>query len=890
MNHSAPRYDLFLSYHWRDRDAVESVAKALMARGLRVFLDRWYLAAGQPWPVALEQALGTCRAVAVFLGPNGMGSWQQREKWLALDRQAREPGFPVIPVLLPRAEQLALEFLSLNTWVDLRAAMDDAEALDGLIHAARGEAPGPALSEQLSATLASIAPYRGLGVFREEDAPFFFGRDTFISDALLPVVERRALVAVVGASGSGKSSVVRAGLLPRLRHGDGGKVWEIATLLPSDRPLHALAAALLPLLEPERAEMTETDRLAEVGKLAGYLTAGTVALRDVVARVLEKQPGTERLLLVADQWEEIYTLTQDAAAAQRFITEVLDATAASPLTLVLTLRGDFFGEVLAHRGLADRLQGGVVNLGPMKREEIEAVVVRPAEKVGLTFEPGLPDRILDDVGEEPGHLPLLEFVLTGLWQDRRAGRLLHEGYEAMGGVQGAMAQRAEAVWKDLGDREAPALHRLFLHLVRAGAGTADTRRRAALSELAPAVRSVVEKLARERLLVTGRDEASGEETVEVAHEALIRHWGRLRQWLDEDREFLLWRQRLEVTLAQWERAARKDSGTLLRGAPLAEAARWLAERGDDLNEDERAYVRASLAARDRRRWLAGGAAALVVLASVVAAVWQYREAERLRRERAPILPVMVEIQPRPFMMGSRKDDKEAYSNEQPLHEVVIVKPFKIGKHEVTFEEYDRFALATDRRPPSDQGWGGGKRPVINVSWDDAVAYAKWLSKETGQRFRLPTEAEWEYAARADSATARFWGDDPKEACRYANVYDRTGEAVGKEKYAIDWEAHDCDDGFVETAPVDRSGAKPNALGLHDVLGNVWEWVEDCWHASYEGAPTDGSVWTAGGDCGRRVVRGGSGYGAPRHVRSARRTRLPAGGRDLLIGARLAQDL
>ncbi len=729
MDDSAPRYDLFLSYHWRDRQAVESVAKALTARGLKVFLDRWYLPAGQPWPLALEQALGTCRAAAVFLGPNGVGSWQQREKWLALDRQAREPGFPVIPVLLPRAEQPALEFLSLNTWVDLRAALDDAEALDVLVHAARGEAPGPTLSVRLSATLASIAPYRGLGVFREEDAPFFFGRDEFIDQQLRPTVEGCSLVAVVGASGSGKSSVVRAGLLPRLRRGEGGKVWEIATLLPGDRPLHALAAALLPLLEPERAELTETDRLAEVGKLAGHLAAGTVALRDVVGRVLEKQLGTERLLLVADQWEELYTLTRESSAAQRFIEEVLDATATAPLTVVLTLRGDFFGEVLAHRGLADRLQGGVVNLGPMNREEIAQVVVRPAEKVGLAFEPGLPERILDEVGEEPGHLPLLEFVLTGLWQDRQAGRLLHEAYDAMGGVQGAMAQRAEEVWKKLGEREETTLHHLFLQLVSAGAGTADTRRRAVLADLAPAVRPVVAKLARERLLVIGRDEASGEETVEVAHEALIRHWDRLGKWLDEDREFLLWRQRLEVALAQWKRAGRKDSGTLLRGAPLAEAERWLGERGDDLTEEQRAYVRASLAARDRRRWLTGSAAALVLLASLAVATWQYGVAERLRRERAPIPPAMVLIEPRPFMMGSPEGDKEAHPDEWPAHDVVIAKPFKIGKYEVTFEEYDRFALATGRRPPSDQGWGSGQRPVINVSWDDAVAYAQWLSKK-----------------------------------------------------------------------------------------------------------------------------------------------------------------
>lgn len=248
MNTVKTRYDVFVSYNWRDRQPVESVATALRARGLSVFLDRWYLAAGQPWPAALENALRACAAVVVFLGPHGMGSWQQREKWFALDRQTRETGFPVIPVLLPGGEP-ALEFLSLNTWIDLRAGVEDDQALEGLVLAARGEPPGPAVSERLTETLASLCPYRGLNVFREEDAPFFFGREAFITEQLLPAVARRSLIAVLGASGSGKSSVVRAGLVPQLR-GAQGTVWEIARLVPGDRPLHALAAGGDYLSEP----------------------------------------------------------------------------------------------------------------------------------------------------------------------------------------------------------------------------------------------------------------------------------------------------------------------------------------------------------------------------------------------------------------------------------------------------------------------------------------------------------------------------------------------------------------------------------------------------------------------------------------------------------------
>ncbi len=185
--------------------------------------------------------------------------------------------------------------------------------------------------------------------------------------------------AVVGASGSGKSSVVRAGLVPRLRRGGGGRVGEVVTLVPGDRPLHALAAALILLLEPE---MTETERLAEVGKLAEYVSEGRVALRDVVVRALEQEPGTDRLLLVADQWEELYTLRREVTARRRFMDELLEATAAGPLSVVLTLRGDFFGHVLSDRQLADRLQDAMVHPGPMTREELELAVVAPPRGSG----------------------------------------------------------------------------------------------------------------------------------------------------------------------------------------------------------------------------------------------------------------------------------------------------------------------------------------------------------------------------------------------------------------------------------------------------------------------------------------------------------------------------
>jgi len=644
-------YDVFFSYNWRDRETVEQVARSLREKGLKPFLDRWYLVPGRLWPKKLEELLCTCGAVAIFLGPHGLGRWQAREMYVALSRQAQEPDFPVIPVLLPGAEP-ALSFLTLNTWVDLRQGIDDPLQLQILAKAIWGEPPGPDLEEQVAAIRAAVCPYKGLRAFREEDAEFFFGRDGF-AERLLWAVRKRSLVAVVGASGSGKSSVVFAGLVPRLRRlRPPEPVWELVSFTPGDRPYHRLAAALLPPLEPE---MTEADRLIEVGKLAPALAEGSVHLRDVVERVLEKQPGTDRLLIVADQFEELYTLTPDGEA-RRFVDHLLEAAQAPGTTchVALTLRGDFYGRALSHRPLADALQDNVLNLGPMTREELEQAVRQPARKVGLDFEPGLDERILDDVGEEPGNLPLLEFALMELWNRRRGNLLTHEAYEDIGRVQGAIAARAEAEYGKLRPKEQEIARRVFVQLVRPGEGTEDTRRRATLAELTPAgadreaVHRVVKALADARLVVTGREEATGEETVEVAHEALIRGWGRLREWMEENRAFRTWQERLRAAIRAWE-----GKGALLRGALLAEAEGWLEQRGQDLTEREQTFIRESIALQEReraarerlrRRITAGLAAGLIVTTFLAFMAWGQRNQALEQRKIAVVRHLAAQAQ------------------------------------------------------------------------------------------------------------------------------------------------------------------------------------------------------------------------------------------------------
>src|SRR5271165_464963 len=598
MTATASNYDLFLSYNSADHEVVEDVARKLRDEGLEPFLDRWYLAAGVRWRSKLEDTLSSCKAVAIFVGPSEMGSWQQREVDVALDLQSRSRNLPVIPVLLPGCEP-PLGFLRQLTWVDLRTqALDLGIAI--LAKAARGEPPGPDLQKHLDVVRASICPYRGLLHFREEDAPFFFGREVPV-ERRMEEMQRQPFVAVVGASGSGKSSVVRAGLVPKLRR-DRDTAWETVILVPTDQPLNALARAFLPLLEPS---MGEVDRLAEATKLAGHFRSGTISLYDIVGRILEKQSGTDRVLIVVDQFEELYTLTSDEEARRRFVDELLAASspAGSKANITLTLRGDFVGKALAYRPLSDRLQDAQINLGPMTREELERAIRKPAEKIQLEFEAGLVRRILNDVGDEPGNLPLLEFVLKELWDKRRGRILMNETYDAIGGLQGAVATKADELFKGLSSAEQKILQRIFLRIVRPSAESGvDTRRRATFSELPPEGAELVFKLANERLLVTNKmtDKADSglEQTVEVAHEALISNWGTLRAWVKEDREFLLWRERLGTLLKEWERAE-ENVDALLRGPLLIEAQKWFDRRSQDLSDQERKFISASRELRER---------------------------------------------------------------------------------------------------------------------------------------------------------------------------------------------------------------------------------------------------------------------------------------------------
>jgi formylglycine-generating enzyme required for sulfatase activity len=220
-------------------------------------------------------------------------------------------------------------------------------------------------------------------------------------------------------------------------------------------------------------------------------------------------------------------------------------------------------------------------------------------------------------------------------------------------------------------------------------------------------------------------------------------------------------------------------------------------------------------------------------------------------------------------MGASESDDQAYDSEKPQHRVSIARPFAIGRYAVTLDEYDRFCAATGRAKPSDKGWGRGRRPVINVSWNDSVVYCAWLSEQTGRHYRLPTEAEWEYAARAGTATRWSFGSDEHALADHAWFNDNTRS-------------------FAKTHPVGEK--RPNPWGLYDIHGNVWEWVQDSYHGNYASAPADGAEWSESCATAGRVLRGGSWSNIARNTRVSYRGRNAPDYRSVWLGLRLAQDL
>ncbi len=435
------------------------------------------------------------------------------------------------------------------------------------------------------------------------------------------------------------------------------------------------------------------------------------------------------------------------------------------------------------------------------------------------------------------------------------------------------------------------LRRIFtLKLAAVHEGEEPTRRRALRSEFTDEEWQLVKELAADPYRILVMATPAGEETyAEVAHEAIFRRWDELHNWIAADHEFLAWRTGLEA-------ARNAKSRAFLMGTSLRQAQGWRATRGEDLSTVDRGFIDRSTK-RESKVKARTRALAYVLLVGIVAGLlflnrsfvqtqWYWYtqvrpyvlspEAEQALnpggsfRECAKDCPEMIVVPEGAFMMGSLTNEAGRDSDESPQHEVTIAKPFAMSKFEVTFDEWDTCVAYGDCDPRiGDSGFGRGRKPVINVTWYDAKRYAAWLSKMTGKTYRLPSEAEWEYAARAGAETLYSWGDE---------IGNGIANCVG---CGSEWDGK-------QTAPVGSFAA--NAFDLSDMHGNVSEWVEDCYHANYDGAPANGSAWTAGGDCSSRILRGGSWDNSPDALRSASRGRGANFAQSNKLGFRVVREL
>ncbi len=506
-------------------------------------------------PQALEAALAATRALSAERWPGGLRITARFGVHTG-EAERREDGYfgPTINLaarLRGQADGGQIFLSSVTTDLVRRHLPPGCELVDLGPHRLRGlGAPerihavkGPGLSTPLPA---SECPYRGLLAFEPEDRDFFFGREEVVDD-LIRRLARGRLLAVVGASGSGKSSVLRAGVIAAVNAG------EVAGI--------------------ERACL---------------LTPGSAPRLDVADDPAE--------LVVVDQFEELFTLCEDAARRDDFI----DALLALNCPVAIGMRADLYGKLGGHADLARAVAGNQVLLGAMSDTELERAVTEPARLAGLRLEPGLVELVLRDVAGEPGALPLLSHALRATWERRDGRTLTVEGYRESGGVASALAQTADSVIESLPTAERPLIRNVFLRLTELGEGVEESRRRVAIDELVPegtsldAIQGLLERLADARLVMLG------ESTAEVAHEVLIREWPALRGWLDEDREGIRLHRQLGDAARLWE-AGGSEPSDLYRGTRLGTAVDWAQAHREDLNAGERAFLDASVAEADRER-------------------------------------------------------------------------------------------------------------------------------------------------------------------------------------------------------------------------------------------------------------------------------------------------
>ncbi len=772
-------------------------------------------------------------------------------------------------------------------------------------------------------------PYQGLLAFTKEELPFFFGRKQVVEE-LARKLDRQPFILLIGASGSGKSSVVLAGLIPWLEE----LGWQVLdSIKPGFKPLARLEEVLRENYFAEEEQLL--DRCIHDESSEG------------LKPLLERFPQG-RHLLVVDQFEELFTVAQ-AEQRDRFIqliTQVAEFPN-SPLAIVTTMRADFIEPCLGYEPLRQLMENEAKYLPTLTGNNLIDAIREPAKRQGYEVTDELLFQILTDIKQEPGFLPLLEFALTQLWAKRELAKhqLALEGYESIGGMVGALNNHADKVYHyrdyekdspqdERSEAEKGLIKRIFLKLLQIGEGEKDTRvrqpkavilslagdnleQRKILTELIDGKQGLVKG----RLLVTGGSEQEGEAWVDLAHEALIEGWEKLNEWRTETREGRKLAKQVENEAQNWQAQGKlTDSDYLWGGIKLDEAEKVMEEYATVVplsilaqefveacrKKELRSYLQ--LPAFDNLDQMELENEAAVKSFLTKPRLWQLLEDEREKAqvrlaaswglkqwgEKVPIWSAEIDakenislsrVEPPPtvveelgngislelvkipggeFWMGSPEGEEGSYSFERPQHQVKI-SPFLMGKYQVTQAQWLAIADLPKVKRELDlepSYYQGDNRPVEKVSWEEAVEFCKRLARKTGKEYRLPSEAEWEYACRAGTTKPFHFGQ--KIAPDVAN-YVQAGRGG--------------------TTPVGRFQVV-NSFGLYEMHGQVWEWCEDNWHDDYKGAPNDGRAWVSG-TSSKYVVRGGSWACNTYNSRSAYRSKDERDNLDVDMGLRVA---
>jgi formylglycine-generating enzyme required for sulfatase activity len=936
---------LFISHS--SKDNVEAIAfkQWLNVSGWPagdVFLDLDDIGGGERWKEALRKANLQCEAVILLASPESLSS----PECLAEVRKAEDYGKEIIVVLL-RDVQLDDDRLSafkdrqiVNFSTPPRSHVESVSYRGDQFQVPfNGEALARIKAYLLKRGIApehfawpphdkpGAEPFPGLTAFTEEDAGIFFGRDADIVRGLdkLRIMRRngrpRALV-IQAASGAGKSSYMRAGLWARLAR-DPDFV-AVAALRPAKGILkgpHGLGRKLAERLScPARpvnpgdvhAQLLapdEKEAASDFNKFMAMVAAQACEQR----RMSDKNAAAPALLLAIDQAEELFA-SDDQAESQRFLFLVASLLRNPPaeleLYMLLTVRANASARLLQTIADLGFEFPEILPLLPLPRTSYRDVILRPLDVLAqrgqkVVIAPTLTEHLITDATGADA-LPLLAFTLHQLYREFSAGGTITlEQYQAMGGVTGVIDSALKFALADPGkDPAIPASNNEQLARLRAAfipwlaqidpESSLPMRRVARMEELPPDSLPIVERLVWARLLVA--DRRADVNVVEIAHESLLRQWPALTEWLKADAENLKLVEAVERAAEEWERKGRNDDWLVLRGTRLR-AAEGLASREDyrkRLGGRGLAYLEACRANERRRRLkleaLVGACTVLLVLGVVA---WHYEQKLRegfywLTQVRGHVLtaareralrpggppfkectdcPEMIVVAAGQFMMGSPERQGDKTGREYLQHLVTIPSRFAVGKSEVTFAEFEACVAHGSCDTKIGSKWGRGRQPTINVTWYDAQHYAAWLTRITGKPYRLLSEAEYEYATRGGVRKAYPWGD--KVGTDNANCGECNVEPLKR------------------TVPVNSFPA--NRFGLHDMVGNVAEWVEDCFHDNYNGAPDNGSPWLSD-KCLRRVVRGGHWLSKKGAVRSASRDWWWEAEPKDTVGFRVAREL